>query len=167
VLVEEPTGWRLTIDVDAIAIPPTINALLASRLERLGAADRRGLEIASVVGSEFSLGAVRALAGGDTTRITLSLNSLRGLEFVQPSGSYVGNEPVWRFHHVLIRDVAYRRLLKSDRADLHERLSDWFESGRQHMAVDTDELIARHLEAAHSYRLDLGMLDEHTGDLAL
>ena len=63
VLVEEPAGWRLTIDVDAIAIPPTIHALLASRLERLDAADRRVLEIASVVGSDFSLGAVRALAG--------------------------------------------------------------------------------------------------------
>ncbi len=63
VLVERPTGWRLTIDVDAITIPPTIHALLASRLERLDPADRRVLEIASVVGSDFSLGTVRALAG--------------------------------------------------------------------------------------------------------
>ena len=62
VLVAEPAGWRLTIDVDAIAIPPTIHALLASRLERLNAADRRVLEIASVVGTDFSLGAVCALA---------------------------------------------------------------------------------------------------------
>ena len=54
VLVEQPAGWRLTIDVDAIAIPPTIHALLASRLERLDATDRRVLEIASVVGSDFS-----------------------------------------------------------------------------------------------------------------
>ena len=61
VLVAEPAGWRLTIDVDAIAIPPTIQALLASRLERLNAADRRVLEIASVVGTDFSLGAVCAL----------------------------------------------------------------------------------------------------------
>ena len=130
VLVEQPAGWRLTIDVDAIAIPPTIHALLASRLERLDAADRRVLEIASVVGSDFSLGAVRALA--DTRRGRKSScpsNRLRRLELAQPSGAYVGDEPVWRFHHVLIRDVAYRRLLKSDRADLHERLADWVEAG--------------------------------------
>ena len=44
-------------------IPPTIQALLASRLERLNAPDRRVLEIASVIGTDFSLGAVRALAG--------------------------------------------------------------------------------------------------------
>ena len=54
VLVGTAAGWRLTIDVDAIAIPPTIHALLASRLERLDATDRRVLEIASVVGSDFS-----------------------------------------------------------------------------------------------------------------
>ena len=167
VLVRQPAGWRLTIDVDAIAIPPTIHALLASRLERLDATDRRILEIASVVGSDFSLGAVRALADSSPTGIKLSLNRLRRLELAQPSGAYVGDEPVWRFHHVLIRDVAYRRLLKSDRADLHERLADWAATSGPSVAFDSDEMIARNLEAAHGYRRELGTLDEHTGALAL
>ncbi|OBG22969.1 adenylate cyclase [Mycolicibacterium celeriflavum] len=167
VLVEQPVGWRLTIDVDAIAIPPTIHALLASRLERLDPTDRRVLEVASVVGSDFSLGAVRALAGGDAAGVTLSLNRLRRLELAQPSGTYVGDEPVWRFHHVLIRDVAYRRLLKSDRADLHEQLADRVEAGGPSVAFDADEMVARHLETAHAYRVELGTLDDHTSDLAL
>ncbi|HZN16578.1 MAG TPA: adenylate/guanylate cyclase domain-containing protein, partial [Acidimicrobiales bacterium] len=167
VLVQEPKGWRLTIDVDAIAVPPTIHALLSSRLERLGAADRRIVEIASVAGSDFSLGAVRALTDVDRAGIALSLNRLRRLELAHPSGSYAGDEPVWRFHHVLIRDAAYRRLLKSDRADLHERLADWVAAGGAGAAVDHDETIARHLEAAHTYRLELGTLDKHTGELAL
>ncbi|HTI78683.1 MAG TPA: AAA family ATPase, partial [Mycobacterium sp.] len=167
VLVEQPSGWRLTIDVDAITIPPTIHALLASRLERLDAADRRVLEIASVVGSDFSPGAVGALSGSSAAGVMLSLSRLRRLELAQPSGAYVGDEPVWRFHHVLIRDVAYRRLLKSDRADLHERLADWVEAGEASAAFDADETIARHLEAAHTYRLELGTVDEHTRDLAL
>ena len=168
VLVEETQGWRLTIDVDAISIPPTIHALLASRLERLDAVDRRVLEIASVVGSDFSIGMVRALADARAAEgIKLSLNRLRRLELAQPSGAYVGDEAVWRFHHVLIRDVAYRRLLKSDRADLHERLADWVATGGQSVAFDADEMIARHLEAAHIYKTELGIADEHTGDLAL
>jgi len=167
VLIEEQAGWRLTIDVDAIAVPPTIHALLASRLERLAAADRRILEIASVVGSEFSIGAVRALAGGSGAGVTLSLNRLRRLELAQPSGAYIGDEAVWRFHHVLIRDVAYRRLLKSDRADLHERLAQWVETGGQSVAFDSDEMIARHLEAAHSYRSQLGPLDSRSHELAV
>ncbi len=167
VLVAEPTGWRLTIDVDAIAIPPTIQALLASRLERLNAADRRVLEIASVVGTEFSLGAVGALAENAAAQVKSSLERLRRLELAQPSGAYVGDEPVWRFHHVLVRDVAYRRLLKSDRAHLHERLADWAEAGGTSVAFDSDEMIARHLEAAYGYRSELGTLDAHTGELAL
>ncbi len=167
VLVEHPNGWRLTIDVDAITIPPTIHALLASRLERLDTGDRRILEIASVVGSDFSVGAVRALAGGRADAIKLSLNRLRRLELAQPTGTYVGDEAVWRFHHVLIRDVAYRRLLKSDRAELHDRLADWVESGGASVAFEADEMIARHLEAAHTYRSELGTFDEHTNDLAL
>ncbi len=167
VLVAEPVGWRLTIDADAIAIPPTIHALLASRLERLSAPDRRVLEIASVVGTDFSLGAVCALAERGAAVVKSSLDRLRRLELAQPSGTYLGDEPVWRFHHVLIRDVAYRRLLKSDRADLHERLADWIEAGGASVAFDSDEMIARHLEAAHGYRRELGTLDEHTRGLAL
>ncbi len=167
VLVEEPTGWRLTIDVDALTIPPTIHALLASRLERLDTTDLRVLEIASVIGSDFLVGAVGALAGSSVDGITLSLNRLRRLELAQPSGTYVVDEPVWRFHHVLIRDVAYRRLLKSDRAELHERLANWVEAGGSSVAFDSDEMIARHLEAAHGYRTELGTRDEHTGNLAV
>jgi hypothetical protein len=167
VLVAEPAGWRLTIDVDAIAIPPTIQALLASRLERLNAVDRRVLEIASVIGTDFSLGAVCALAERGSAEVKGSLDRLRRLELAQPSGAYLGDEPVWRFHHVLIRDVAYRRLLKSDRADLHERLAAWVEAGGSSVVFDTDEMVARHLEAAHGYRLDLGTHNEHTGELAL
>ncbi|WP_082683082.1 nuclear transport factor 2 family protein [Mycobacterium sp. GA-1285] len=167
VLVEHANGWRLTIDVEAITIPPTIHALLASRLERLDTGDRRILEIASVIGTDFSVGTVRALAGGHADAIKLSLNRLRRLELAQPTGTYVGDEAVWRFHHVLIRDVAYRRLLKSERAELHERLADWVESGGASVAFEADEMIARHLEAAHTYRSELGTLDEHTNDLAL
>ena len=167
VLVAEPSGWRLTIDVDAIAIPPTIQALLASRLERLHTADRRLLEIASVVGTDFSPAAVCALADRGAAEVKVTLDRLRRLELTQPSGAYLGDDPVWRFHHVLIRDVAYRRLLKSDRADLHERLADWIESGGASGAFDSDEMIARHTESAHGYRLELGTQDDHTDELAL
>ena len=131
-----PDGWRLTVDVDAIAIPPTIQALLASRLERLNAADRRVLEVASVVGTDFSPGAVVRLTGLGRAETKSALNRLRRLDLAQPSGTYSGDEPVWRFHHVLIRDVAYRRLLKSDRAELHERLADWVKAGGARPAFD-------------------------------
>ncbi len=167
VLVPRPDGWRLTVDVDAIAIPPTIQALLASRLERLNAADRRVLEVASVVGTDFSPAAVGALTGLGRTDTKAALDRLRRHDLAQPTGTYSGDEPVWRFHHVLIRDVAYRRLLKSDRAELHERLADWAPGDGARPALQSDEMVARHLEAAVGCRRDLGMRDEHTAELAL
>ncbi|MEI6251202.1 MAG: tetratricopeptide repeat protein [Mycobacteriaceae bacterium] len=167
VLVAKPEGWRLTIDVDAIAVPPTIQALLASRLERMNTADRRVLEIASVIGTDFSPDVVCALGRTGAAEVKNSLDRLRRRELAQPSGAYIGDEPVWRFHHVLIRDVAYRRLLKSDRADLHERLADWVQAGGANGAFESDELVARNLEAAHGYRCDLGARDAGTHELAL
>ena len=86
VLVAEPAGWRLTIDVDAISIPPTIQALLASRLERLNAADRRVLEIASVIGTDFSLGAVGALAGRTATGSSRPSTDCVGSSSLSPAG---------------------------------------------------------------------------------
>ena len=55
--------WELTIDAEAVDVPPTIQSLLGARVERLPAAEREVLEYASVVGAEFSLGALRELAG--------------------------------------------------------------------------------------------------------
>mgnify|MGYP000856862560 CR=1 FL=1 len=167
VLVAEADGWRLTIDADAIAVPPTIQALLASRLERINTADRRVLETASVIGTDFSPAAVSALSGASPAEVKASLDRMRRLELAQPSGAYSGDEPVWRFHHILIRDVAYRRLLKSDRADLHERFADWVRDGGQAGVFESDELLARHLELAHGYRCELGARDSVTAELAL
>ncbi|WP_183518654.1 nuclear transport factor 2 family protein [Mycolicibacterium sp. BK634] len=167
VLIAKPGGWSLTVDVDAVSVPPTIHALLASRLERLGSTNRRVLEVASVIGTDFSPSAVAALAGVGVAEIMSGLNRLRRLDLAQPSGAYAGDEPVWRFHHVLIRDVAYRRLLKAERAELHERLANWVHAGGPSAAFESDEVIARNLEAAHGYRCELGLRDGHTSELAL
>ncbi len=86
VLVPHPDGWRLTIDVDAITVPPTIQALLASRLERMNTADRRVLEIASVVGTDFSPGAVCAVGGVEMAEVKNSLDRLRRREPPNPAG---------------------------------------------------------------------------------
>ena len=63
---------------------------------------------------------------------------------------------------MLIRDVAYRRLLKSDRAALHERFADWVHSGGSSGAVDPEQQVARHIDAAHGFRCDLGLRDART-----
>jgi tetratricopeptide (TPR) repeat protein len=74
----------------------------------------------------------------------------RGL--LHPDPSVLAGEEQLRFHHILIRDVAYRSTPKSTRSDLHERFADWLD--RRTGAYD--EFIGYHLEQAFHYRVELG-----------
>src|SRR4029077_11220166 len=88
VIRRRPDGeWELTIDADAVEVPPTIQSLLAGRVERLPAGERQVPELASVIGAEFSLGALRELAGPQVAVPTL-LEAMRRKELVEPTGTY-------------------------------------------------------------------------------
>src|SRR5581483_4036875 len=154
--------WISTVDVDAIEVPPTIQSLLAARVERLTQHERTVLEIASVVGKEFYRGAVNELAP-ETVRVGLEshLESLRRKELVEPVGTYWIDEPVFRFHHALIQDAAYRRLLKESRAEMHERVAAWLEMKTEGLLGEHDEIIGYHLEQAHESRRQLGVMNDH------
>ncbi len=152
--------WELAIDAEAVEVPPTIQSLLATRVERLPDEERTLLELASVIGAEFNLGALRELAG-QRMKLPLLLESMRRRELVEPTGTYWGDEPMYRFHHVLIRDAAYRRLLKITRADLHEKVAVWADAAAARLIGEHDAVIAFHYEQTYRYRSELGSLDEH------
>jgi class 3 adenylate cyclase/tetratricopeptide (TPR) repeat protein len=156
----EAQRWIAVADAAAIEVPPTINALLAARIERLGAEERSVVERAAVIGKEFYRGAVAQLVAPRVrTAIDGHLEALRRKDMVEPEGTYWIDEPVYRFHHVLIRDAAYRLLLKEARAELHERVADWLEVKAGELVGEHEEVIAFHLEQAHSYWRELGPLD--------
>ena len=111
--------------------PPTVEALIGSRLDRLGSEERDVLDRAAVLGRDFTPEAVAAL--GDAPRTLHALES-RGL--------VDGN----RFRHALIREVAYAEITKARRADLHERAAGWLE---RHDGAD--EVVGYHLEQAARY----------------
>ena len=165
VLRRDGDEWRPTIEVDAITVPPTIQSLLAARVERLPTDERTVLECAAVVGREFYRGAVADLVPSRLRRdVPGLLERLRQKEMVEPEGTYWIDQPVLRFHHVLLRDAAYRRLLKEVRADLHERYTRWLEV-KVGDGADHDEVLGYHLEQAHRYRVELGIFDERTAAL--
>jgi class 3 adenylate cyclase/tetratricopeptide (TPR) repeat protein len=145
--------------VELVALPPTIQALLAARLDRLDPFDREVLERAAVVGKEFWPGAVAALGGGNETLGQTLLGLLRR-ELVEPAVSSIPGEDGFRFRHALIRDAAYAGIPKRTRADLHERFAGWIE-----LHDGEDELVGYHLEHAYRYREELDALDEHTRSL--
>ncbi len=163
VIVELDGRWELTIDAEAVEVPPTIHGLLSARLERMPVDERRLIELASVVGPDFPLGAVAAIStSGDVGALLPTLERLRRKELIEPIGTYWGDEPLFRFHHVLIRDAAYRRLLKGARADLHVEVGTWFEAAASNLIGEHEVTIAHHFEQAHDYRQQLNILDDET-----
>jgi class 3 adenylate cyclase/tetratricopeptide (TPR) repeat protein len=160
--------WVAAGDLADVEVPPTIQALLAARIERLGTDERSVVERASVIGKQFFRGAVAALVAPPVrAEIDTHLEALRRKDMVEPEGTYWIDEPVYRFHHVLIRDAAYRSLLKQARAELHERFADWLESKAGELVGEHEEVIAFHLEQAHSYRRELGPLDDRGRELGV
>ncbi len=157
-LTRDGDRWIVGANLAALEMPPTIHALLAARIERLASEDRTVLERASVVGRHFSRSAVAALLGRNGAELDARLESLRRSELIERDTGWLLGEPVMRFHHVLIRDAAYRRLLKGTRAELHGRLADWIE-GQVGDAPEHDEMIGWHLEQAHQHLRELGPVD--------
>jgi DNA-binding SARP family transcriptional activator/predicted ATPase len=137
-------------------LPPTLEAVLAGRLGRLDRAARIVLQRAAVVGREFSLGAVSALAEGEVARELLALSRAG---FVHPAPAPEPGDDGYSFHHVLLRDAAYASLTKADRANLHERVAAWIDRD----GPGDDAIAGYHLERAARYRRELG---EDADDLA-
>jgi len=160
ILRREGERWVTTVEVSKLDMPPTIQVLLGARIERLRPEERLVLERAAVIGRQFSRSAVGELLQRGSGDLDACLEALRRSELIEPDTGWFLGEPALRFHHVLIRDAAYRRVLKETRAELHERLAGWIES-RVGEATEHEELLGFHCEQAHHNRLDLGALDAH------
>jgi class 3 adenylate cyclase len=164
-LHQEGDRWVTAGDLGDVSVPPTIQALLAARLDRLDEGERAVLGRAAVVGQVCYLGAVRELSPEDERpEIARRVQQLVRRDLVRPDPSDLPGEDAFRFHHGLLRDAAYQMLPKETRADLHERFATWLE---QHEAMtDADEFVGYHLERAHAYRIELGPEDERSRALA-
>jgi predicted ATPase/class 3 adenylate cyclase len=169
-LRREGETWVATGDLSAVSMPPTIQALLAARLGSLGPEEREVIGAASVVGQVFAQGAVEELVAervrGDVPEL---LEALVRKQLAKPEPTGIDLERRYRFAHILIRDAAYRGLLKRSRAVLHERFVGWADresEGRQR-AADYDEILGYHLEQAHLCLSELGPLDHHGRELGV
>jgi class 3 adenylate cyclase/tetratricopeptide (TPR) repeat protein len=137
-----------------VAVPATIQALLAARLDQLDSVERDVLGRGSVEGRVFHRGAVQALSP-DGVQLMAPLTALVRRELLRPDGPQFPGEDAFRFRHLLIRDAAYEALPKSTRAGLHERFADWI-TERGDDLVELDEVVGYHLERAYRYRVELG-----------
>jgi DNA-binding SARP family transcriptional activator len=149
-------GRWTTTELPAVAIPPTIQALIAARMDRLPADERRVLELASIQGTLFEEAAVRALASADLRNtVETHLQALVRKELIRPRAD--GEHGFFR--HQLVRDAAYESIPKRVRAELHKGFADWLEGRSGEGATEFDEIVGHHLEQAYLLRTQLGLSD--------
>jgi tetratricopeptide (TPR) repeat protein len=152
-------------DDPGVRTPPTIQALLAARIDALPARDRRVIEAAAIEGRGFHRGAVRALVEQKRS-VDAALSALVDRELIHPDRAELPGETGYRFTHILVRDAAYDLLPKRRRADLHVAYADWL-LGRPERGSAADEIVGYHLEQAYEYRSQLGRAgDDRHSDLA-
>jgi class 3 adenylate cyclase len=148
-------------------IPPTIQGLLAARLDRLSADERAVIERACVIGKRFWAAAVVDLSEESARgSVGANLELLVRKEFIGPDRAVVPGEEGYRFRHQLIRDAAYNGVPKGERASLHERFARLIEERAGANVVEVEEILGYHLEQAVRYRSELGRPDEHVVALA-
>jgi hypothetical protein len=162
--VEEMAAMVQTSGDGEVEVPPTLQALLAARLDQLGAPERSVLERGAVEGEVFHHGAVQALTR-ERSRLTTQLTALVRKELIRPDRPLFAGEDAFRFRHLLMRDAAYAGLPKAERAELHEQFADWLVQHGGEL-VELDELLGYHLEQAYRYLQELGQTDRHARALA-
>ncbi|MEX2557207.1 MAG: adenylate/guanylate cyclase domain-containing protein [Actinomycetota bacterium] len=167
-LVRRDGRWVPAGDLGTVAVPPTIQALVAARIDRLGPGERAALERAAVAGKVFWRGAVLALSPTEQRgAVDTNLLALVRKDLVRHDRSTFAGEDAFRFRHLVIRDAAYNGIAKRVRADLHERFANWLIGSTGERAAEYEEIIAYHYEQAFRNLDELGIKDEHTTALGI
>jgi tetratricopeptide (TPR) repeat protein len=140
-----------------LAVPATIQALLAARLDHLPADERAVLVRGAIEGRLFHRGAVSALLSEDERDgVHGRLLTLARKTFVRPDETLFAGDDAFRFVHALVRDAAYEAAPKGLRAELHERFAAWVEEKAAGRRSELEEIIGYHLEQSYRYRQALG-----------
>jgi class 3 adenylate cyclase/predicted ATPase len=131
--------------VPAVPIPETLRDSLMARLDRLAPA--KGVaQLGAVLGREFSVGMLRAIANMPDPQLDHALARLTHAGLIVPQGSEP--EVSYAFKHALIRDAAYDSLLKSSRQQMHKTIASVLEERFAAIRDTKPELLAHHLTEA-------------------
>ena len=143
-----------------LPLPSTVEALLATRLERLGPGERAVLERAAIIGRDFALeAAARLLPQSARQTASRHRDALITKGFLQASASEGPHGDDCRFRHVLIQETCYRSIPKKLRAELHGRFARWFDEQTACRSDEYAEIIGYHLEQSARYKQELGQPD--------
>ena len=145
-LTGQPGHYRLTRPLHEVNVPPSVQAVLAARIDRLSDVDKSLLQTASVIGRHFSAPVLVLASGRSEDEVAAAAARLCAAEFLQESSV----DPVeeYRFWHPLTREVAYNTLLRDRRVALHEAVAAALIPIYSDRLDERAALIALHFEQA-------------------
>ena len=129
--------------VSAVAVPATVQSVLAARLDRLATPEKSILNAGAIIGSSFDEDILEVLLPGVQSRHLNSLVSAELIDQIQ-----LLPEPRYAFRHPLVRAVSYESQLSATRADGHTRLAAAIEARNPAAVEENAALIAQHLDLA-------------------
>ena len=134
-----------------VAVPETVHALIAARLDTLPSERKAILHDASVVGRVFWAGAVAHIGGIGEAGVREGLHDLSRKELVRPvRGGSVKDEAEYSFWHALVRDVAYGQIPRGPRSQKHRAAAEWIERFAGERVADHAEVLVHHYREAAS-----------------
>jgi tetratricopeptide (TPR) repeat protein len=159
---QQDDRWVTAQTDGEIAIPPTIQALLEARLDKLERGERAAAEPAAVIGMEFQRPALQAIAPAAVKDVLDDkLQALFRKHFIRPSTGSEGDAR-YRFDHHMVRETVYNGLLKRARATMHAGFVKWADEANagSDRGLEFEEILGYHLEQAYKYLGELGPIDE-------
>jgi tetratricopeptide (TPR) repeat protein len=146
VLVGTPGAYRLPHPVEAVAVPATVQAVLAARIDRLRPEDKRLLQTAAVIGTEVPWPLLQAIADTSDEALYRSMAQLQAAEFLYETSLFPAR--AYTFKHALTHEVAYGSLLQEHRRTLHARIVQALEALAGDRLDDQVERLAHHARQA-------------------
>lgn len=148
-LTGSPGAYAAVSEVTSLRVPPSIQSVIAARIDRLAPSERWLLQNAAIIGRDVSLSMLASMAGLDEETAADGVHKLQGAGFLYES--QLIPMQVFTFKHALVQKVAYDSLVKADRKLLHGRLIDTLEATFPHLIDDYVEKLSEHASGAERW----------------
>jgi class 3 adenylate cyclase/tetratricopeptide (TPR) repeat protein len=142
VLVGECGFYRLSKPLEGVQVPPTVQAILAARIDRLPPEEKRLLQAAAVIGMDVPVPLLQAIAEQTEEALHRGIAHLQATEFLYETRLFPDVE--YTFKHGLTYQVAYGSLLRDRRRDLHAQIVEAIETLYRERIAEQVERLAHH-----------------------
>ena len=152
--------YVLTRPLDEIMVPDTIQDVLMARIDRLPEAPKKTLQLAAVIGREFTYRLLDRLADIQE-RMEAYVQELKAIELIYEKSHFP--ELAYMFKHALTRDVAYNSLLEQRRRELHRLVGQAIEILYADRLAEQYEVLAYHFARGEDWVKALNYLLQSSG----